>query len=155
MDLDASFEATVRAAFAEELAETLREDTRLEQAIREASRDALVASGYDADAVLATLVGPVVDSNPPTDADVRVSWGFTADGGTFLEFGTSPHTIEGDPVLSFVWASEDAPDWVREVFEPEGDGFRVFFAEVTVDGVDETRFTRRSLRAARQEVRRR
>jgi len=153
MELDADFEATVQAAATDALVAQLR-DADAEQLVREGARDALVQAGYEVDAILETLVGPVVDENPLGDADIRIVFGFTHEAARFLEFGTSPHTIEGDPVLSFIWNADDAPEWVAETFEPEGNGFRVFFAEVNVDGVTETRFTRRALADLRRGIRR-
>jgi len=69
----------------------------------------------------------------------------------FFEFGTSAHTINGNPVLSFVWEERhDPPDWVKENFEEETSdrgrhGYRVFFASVDVAGIEETRFFRHAL----------
>jgi hypothetical protein len=42
-----------------------------------------------------------------------------------------------------VW--EDPPQWVREEFEPEGDGWRVFLPETTPSGLPEARFIRDTL----------
>lgn len=69
----------------------------------------------------------------------------------YFEFGTSDHTINGDPVLSFVWEERhDPPEWVRENFEEETSeggrpGYRVFLANVDVQGLPETRFLRSAL----------
>jgi hypothetical protein len=69
----------------------------------------------------------------------------------FFEFGTSDHTINGDPVLSFVWEERhDPPQWIRENFDEavsEGGrpGYRVFLANVEVQGLPETRFLRDAL----------
>lgn len=149
MDLARDFEAAVREALTQELVTWLRENDRAEQLIREAARDALVQSGYDADSVLESLVGPVIDANPPGMA-VRVSWAFDHEAAQHLEFGTSEHTIEGDPVLAFEWP--DAPAEVRNMFDATFP--TVFFQEVTVDGVAETRFTRESLQALAAEIQR-
>lgn len=68
----------------------------------------------------------------------------------FFEFGTSPHTINGDP-LAFVWEERhDPPEWVRENFKQATSdggrpGYLVFMEEVNVDGIEETRFLRKAL----------
>ena len=72
-------------------------------------------------------------------------------GATLLfEFGTLEHEIEGDPILSFVWPAETAPDWVREQFEPEGDGYRAFLTKVEVNGITTLRFLRDAQERMRQ-----
>jgi|APHM01.1.fsa_nt_gi hypothetical protein len=139
---DSDVTTTARDAARETVADDLRSDGTADQAVRSAARDALERYGYDADAVLSSLVGPVVDENPPGVDGIRIAWGFTSDGAQYLEFGTSEHTIEGDP-LAFEWP--DAPPEVQEMFE---DTFpTVFFREVEVDGIAETRFTRESVAA--------
>jgi hypothetical protein len=76
----------------------------------------------------------------------------------FFEFGTSAHTINGNPVLSFVWEERhDPPEWVRENFEEETSdggrpGYRVFFAQTNVQGLPETRFLRDALRFLRRQM---
>lgn len=75
---------------------------------------------------------------------VLVRWGWP-EPAIFFERGTVDHVVEADeaPVLSFVW--EDPPEWVREEFEPEGDGWRVFFQSVEVEGLPASRFVRDTL----------
>ena len=79
-----------------------------------------------------------------TESGITVHYGWEHPAAPYFAFGTSEHTIDGDPVLSFVW--EDPPEWVQEEFEQEGDGYRVFFDSVDVSGIDETRFVRVGLR---------
>lgn len=102
-------------------------------------------------------VGSVVDSLAftPSDASrtarsVSVKWFWTHPAAEFFEFGVSPHTIDGDPLLSFIW--EDPPTWVTEEFEQEGDGYRVFFRSVDHPGVPASRAIRDSLNWLRREV---
>lgn len=79
----------------------------------------------------------------------------------YIEFGTSSHTINGQPVLSFVWEDRfDPPGWVAEEFERDTSdagrrGYRVFFASVDVAGIPETRFLREALDFLRREMERR
>ncbi|MFA1612052.1 hypothetical protein [Halobellus rubicundus] len=70
-----------------------------------------------------------------------------------FERGTVDHPVEGDP-LSFVWSREDdPPEWVREQFEREDDGWRVFLQKVEVSGLPEGGFIRDALNAMRQQLR--
>jgi hypothetical protein len=87
--------------------------------------------------------------------ELTVTFGWSHEAFPYIEFGTSDHTIEGDPVLSFVWETRhDPPEWVAEEFEQEGDGYRVFLPEVEVAGVQETRAVRDALNWLRRELQR-
>jgi hypothetical protein len=103
-------------------------------------------------------VDPIKQSLAPVDVQrsgdgLTIRFGWTHEAMVYLEFGTSEHTIEGDPVLSFVWEERhDPPAWVREEFEAEGDGYRVFLPEVTVAGVRETRAVRDALNWLRRDL---
>jgi hypothetical protein len=102
-------------------------------------------------------VQPILDSFTGvdvtrTDDAISVRWGYEHPAVLYFEHGTSDHTIEGDPILSFVWDREEAPDWVAEEFEAEGDGYRVFFPEVEVSGVKETRAIRDALNWLRRNL---
>lgn len=103
-------------------------------------------------------VEPIIDSLEPPEISrwrygVIAEWGWSHEATPYFEFGTSDHTIQGQPVLSFVWDAEDAPRWVKKEFDREGDGYRVFFRSVEVSGVAETRFIRAGLDAVRRELR--
>ncbi len=70
-----------------------------------------------------------------------------------FETGTVAHAIEARnaDVLSFVWERRhDPPQWVREEFEPEDDGWRVFLPRVEVRGLPEGRFVRDALHDIRR-----
>lgn len=103
-------------------------------------------------------VQPVLDSLEPVEVDrsdrsVTVRFGWSHEAFGYLEFGTSAHTIEGNPVLSFVWEQRhDPPEWVAEEFEKEGDGYRVFLPEVEVAGVRETRALRDAIHMVRRQL---
>lgn len=140
--------ATISQSFEADLADAVLDDVEHElvgqadplvfQAIQqshEALRD--FAGQYD--------VGPIIDSLELTDVErtadgLTVRWGWDHPAAPFFAFGTSDHTVDGKPVLSFVW--EDPPQEVREQFDREGEGWRVFFSSVSVSGIDETRFVR-------------
>jgi len=103
-------------------------------------------------------VEPIIDSFELVDArrddrsvSVVLRWPHKA--AVYMEFGTSPHTIEGNPILSFIWEERhDPPEWVRREYEPEGDGYRVFLPEVEVAGVEKIRQVRTALRWFRNNV---
>ncbi|WP_434521287.1 hypothetical protein [Halorubrum sp. AS12] len=73
---------------------------------------------------------------------VRFGW---PEPAIYFERGTVEHVVEAKnaDVLSFIW--EDPPEWVREEFEPEGDGYRVYLPKVEVAGLPESRFIRDTL----------
>jgi hypothetical protein len=106
---------------------------------------------YRVDAIIESFE---LDTVERSDRTLMIRWGWTHEAAVYLEFGTSDHTIEGDPVLSFVWEERhNPPEWVRDNYEREGNGYRVFLPKVEVDGVRETRFARRSLRYLENELR--
>lgn len=102
---------------------------------------------YDVDPIIESL-GRVDVKRTDNRLRIRVGWDHPA--APFFEFGTSDHTVEGNPILSFVW--EDPPAWVREQFDREGNGWRVFFAETEPSGIPESRFVRDALNWLRREV---
>lgn len=110
-------------------------------------REAAAANEWDIEPVLSS-VRVETDERGGTLA-VRIEYDHPA--AEFFEYGTSPHTIEGDPVLSFVWEERhDPPAWVQENFERDTSdggrpGYRVYFASVDVAGIPETRFLRSAL----------
>lgn len=82
-----------------------------------------------------------------------IRFGWTHEAALYMEFGTSDHTVEGDPLLSFIWEDRhDPPEWVAEDYEREGDGYRVFLPEVEVSGVEKIRQVRSALMWLRGEL---
>jgi hypothetical protein len=119
-----------------------RED--LAPAVREHANDILREYGRAND----YNVDPIIEA-AETEVDRRgdavvVRWGWP-EPAIFFERGTVDHVVEARnaDVLSFVWT--DPPDWVREEFSREGDGWRVFFRSVEVAGLPESRFIRDTL----------
>jgi hypothetical protein len=114
---------------------------------------------YDVESTIDSLAVPEVDR---TDNSLSVTVGWESEQMARWEFGTSEHTIDGDPVLSFVWAetdtpADDPPQWVREEFDQARDaegqfrsGWRVFLPEVTVAGIPESRAIRDAINGLRQ-----
>jgi hypothetical protein len=108
--------------------------------------------GYDVESTIDSLGQPQVDRGRET---LTVTVGWQSPQMARWEFGTSDHTVDGNPVLSFVW--EDPPQWVREEFNQARDesgqfrsGWRVFFPEVEVSGLPESRAIRDAINALRR-----
>lgn len=108
--------------------------------------------GYDVESTIESLGQPVVDRSNGT-ITVEIGWE-SAQMGRW-EFGVSPHTIDGNPVLSFVW--ENPPQWVREEFDQArsgggqfASGWRVFFESVDHPGIPESRAIRDALTGLRR-----
>jgi hypothetical protein len=147
MELESGFEDAAREALLEQFAEELTPPGGPAMTAIEHSQSRLRESEYDLDNIHESQWGPAVSIEGDR---VEVSWGWAHGAAGFFETGTTAHEIDGDPVLTFVW--EDPPQWVQEEFDPEGDGWRVFFDSVNVDGVDEIRFTREGLRVLEREL---
>ncbi|WP_435346027.1 hypothetical protein [Haloarchaeobius sp. HRN-SO-5] len=154
--LDPGFESQLREAVLDDAQHEYvgKQNNLVFQTVEEAHsilREYGQAFDYDVEPIIESF-GPVeVDR---TDQRLTVRWGWEHPASVYMEFGTSDHTVDGEPVLSFVWSREDAPDWVAREFEPEGDGYRVFLPEVDVRGLPESRYVRRSLHWLRREAQR-
>jgi hypothetical protein len=112
-------------------------------------------NGYDVEPALDSVGLPEVDRS---DGTLEITVGWEDEQMARWEFGVSPHTIDGEPILSFVW--EDPPGWVREEFDQargEGgqfvSGYRVFFQSVDHPGIPESRAIRDSLNGLRRVLR--
>ena len=110
--------------------------------------------GYDVEGTIDSIQQPEVQRS---NGRLVITVGWASEQMDRWEFGVSPHTIDGNPVLSFVWA--DPPQWVREEFDQargEGgqfeSGWRVFLPEVDHPGIPESRAIRDSLHALRRVV---
>lgn len=95
---------------------------------------------------------PIKDSLEEVEASrdsrsIHVAWSWGHDAAMFWEFGTSDHTIDGDPVLVFEFDPEEYPH-LDEMFP----GGTAFLAEVDVAGLPEARWVRDSLTWLRHEV---
>lgn len=151
MTLEDGFEDKLQSAVLDEVEHQLvgQEAPLLFEAISRA-HGVLLTYGVEND----YRVEPIIDSMEwDVDRDetsVSVTMGWTHPAAPYFEFGTSDHTIDGDPVLSFVW--EDPPAWVKQHFDAEGEGWRVFFGSVEVSGIPESRFVRDALNWLRREI---
>lgn len=150
--LDDGFEADAREAFAEEIyREVIGEADGVAFAFVQHAHERLREYGDRFD----MAVEPIIDSlgQPEvtrTDRGVVVTLRWDHPAAGFFEVGTAPHTIEGDPVLSFIWT--DPPAWAREAFEAEGDGVRAFFRSVDHPGMPASRYIRDTIHYIREEI---
>ncbi len=83
-----------------------------------------------------------------------ILWEISPDGKedivTFLEFGTKPHMIEGNPILAFYWKKIDQDVFVHYVMHP---GTKPLgFVRITQDDIDKTlaELTQKTLDTIRQ-----
>lgn len=150
MDLATDFERQLRESLLDDVETTLvgEANNLVFQAIQQShERLREYADQYN--------VEPIIDSLGVVDVDrgergITVRYGWQAEAAPYFAYGTSRHTIQGQPVLSFIW--NDPPQWVTEEFEAEGDGYRVFFAEVEVEGIERTAFVQAGLRWLQREL---
>jgi hypothetical protein len=103
--------------------------------------------GYNIESTKESLQTPEVRRNRNT-LEITVGWDNPQMGR--WEFGIRPHEIQGNPILSFVWA--DPPEWVKEEFDQArsaggqfASGWRVFFSSVSHPGIPESRAIRDAL----------
>jgi hypothetical protein len=166
--------ATLNSGFEGDLEEALLDDAetrlvgefdnlvaRLIEIIHTELRAYADRHGYDVESTIASLATPEVTRS---GGRIEVLVGWESEQMARWEFGTSAHTIDGNPILSFVWTDDnkrgdDPPQWVREEFDQARDsegqfrsGWRVFLPEVTVDGLPESRAIRDGIRAFRQVI---
>lgn len=152
MKLDSDFESDLREAILDELEAKATEEIapRLEQEIR----DLLEAYGdrneYDVSTLLAGLQVEVERGRQGVRVVARLP-----DPALLFERGTVGHEVHAKSadVLSFIWEKRhNPPEWVREEFDREGDGWRVFLPSVEVEGLPEGRFIRDALNEIRRHL---
>ncbi|WP_199719503.1 hypothetical protein [Halorubrum sp. Atlit-26R] len=137
-----NFEADAREALLDELEDYAREEIapHVQAHAHEILRQYGQRNDYDVEPIIEA--GETEVSRRGDRVVVRFGW---PEPAIYFERGTVEHVVEAKnaDVLSFIW--EDAPEWVREEFEPEGDGYRVFLPKVEVAGLPESRFIRDTL----------
>jgi len=147
--LESRFEDKLREALLDNVAEQARQPGGLADQVQAHAHELLEAYGqrHDYD------VQPIIEAGETRvegrKGRVLVRWGWP-EPAIFFERGTVDHAVrarEAD-VLSFIW--EDPPQWVRNEFDAEGDGYRVFLPETNVSGLPESRFIRDTLNWVRR-----
>ncbi|MFC6973649.1 hypothetical protein ACFQL1_01555 [Halomicroarcula sp. GCM10025709] len=99
---------------------------------------------YNVEPILDSFTGAEVDRSGNS---ITVRWGYDHPAIKYFEFGTSDHTVEGDPVLVFEFDADEYP-YLDDMF-PDG---TAFLPEVEVSGIEETRAIRDALHWLRREV---
>lgn len=149
MKLDSDFESDLREAALDEV-ETADIGDQLRERIRTLLEEYADRHDYHLDAVVDAIR---VETDRSGD---RITYtAHLPDPSLLFEMGTQDHEITptNADVLSFVWERRhDPPQWVREEFEQEGDGWRVFLPKVEVSGLPEGRFVRGALDELRREL---
>jgi hypothetical protein len=137
-----NFEADAREALLDDLEDYAREEIapQVQAYAHEILRQYGQRHDYDVEPIIEAGETAVIRRGDR--AVVRFGW---PEPAIYFERGTVEHVVEAKnaDVLSFIW--EDPPEWVREEFEPEGDGYRVFLPKVGVAGLPESRFIRDTL----------
>lgn len=111
--LDSNFEDDLRAAILDDVEQTLQDEVGplLKQAARENFESYASRNDYDIEHIWEDAEGPYVERQG--DAVVlRVEW---PELTALFEFGVSPHTIEGNPLLHFYWEKIDREITVHSV----------------------------------------
>lgn len=154
---DAEFDpGQLEASLISELGEVLTGQGGLALQSIERSHERLREFGdeYDVEPIIESLAVPRDGlAFDPDAGEIDLRWEWRHPAADFFARGTSDHTIHGNPVLSFIY--EDAPEPVREMFphteRVDGDP-RVYFKEVTVEGISETQFVRHGVEWLQQEL---
>jgi len=143
--LNSSFEHTVRDATLNAALRQARETwvpAMVDQS-HERLRQYGATNDYDVEPIIESLNQPRVTREGDR---ITARWGWSHEAAPFFDAGVSPHTIDGDPILSFVW--EDAPPGVREMFSGtervDGDPV-VYFRSVEHPGIPASHFVRRGI----------
>jgi len=109
MQLDSGFEADLEEALLKDVEQRLQDEVgpELKRVARENWEAYAAAQGYDIEHIWEDAEGPFVERDGDS-ITLRIEW---PELTTLFEYGVSPHTIEGNPLLHFYWAEVD--QWVK------------------------------------------
>jgi len=102
------------------------------------------AGDYNTDPLIESFEG-VSASRDRTS--IHAEWSWSHPGWIHMEFGTSDHTVDGEPLLVFEFDAQKYP-YLDEMF-PDG---TAFLPSTDVSGLPESRAVRSSLNWLRREV---
>lgn len=157
MQLESGFEGKLKEALLDDVEQTLvGEEANLVYEFVELVHARLRSygsrHGYDVESSIDSLGQPQVDRS---ENKITVTVGWESEQMSRWEFGVPPHTIDGDPLLSFVW--ENPPEWVTKEFDQArgsggkySSGYRVFLPSVEHPGIPESRAIRNSMNGLRR-----
>lgn len=146
--LDSGFEDAAREAVLDSAEETIRQEVgpRLKATARENFEQYASTNGYDIDHIWQDAEGPFVDRDGDS-VTLRIEW---PELTALFEFGVAPHTIDGNPLLSFIW--EGPPEGTRPAGAPKHVVTQsVNWGSVT-GGIPESRAIRNALNTLRSEL---
>jgi hypothetical protein len=115
MELESGFEDNLREAILDDVEETLQEEIgpALIQTAEENWKSYAQANGYDIEHIWQDVEGPLVERSGDS-IQLRIEW---PELTALYEFGVSPHTIEGNPLLHFYyekigqWVTTESVEW--------------------------------------------
>lgn len=147
MELTSGFEDDLREALLDDVEQRARDVIAPE--VQAHAHDLLEAYGQRHDYDVGTIIEAGTTRVERRKGRVLVRWGWP-EPAIFFERGTVDHVVQARnaDVLSFIW--EDPPQWVREEYDREGEGWRVFLPETEPSGLPESRFIRDSLNYVRR-----
>jgi hypothetical protein len=153
-ELDSRFEDDLRGAVLDVVEQRMREEIapEFESRLRARIDNYARRHDYNLGALMDGLEVEVERQSNTVQLVARLP-----DPALLFERGTVDHEIEAKnaDVLSFIWSRRhDPPQWVREEFEREGDGWRVFLPSVEVSGLPEGRFIRDTMHEIRRRLER-
>lgn len=152
MELDSSFEDDLREALLDDMEQTARDEIgpELKRRVTDLLEDYGSRHDYDVRAIVDAMRVSV--DRTAEAVEIRLE---LPDPALLFERGTVDHEVRAKSadVLSFIWERRhDPPQWVRDEFEQEGDGWRVFLPKVEVSGLPEGRFIRDALHQIRRRL---
>jgi len=109
MHLEPGFEAKLRESVLDDVEETLRRELgpALKRVVAVNWQAYAARNGYDIDFVWEDVEGPSIERDG-RGVRMRFVW---PELTALFEFGVSPHTIDGNPLLHFFW--EEKGQWVK------------------------------------------